>query len=88
MYDLHADIVLGRNHTFEIWAKSEMEKGLVEGNCGASSRTQLIAENVRQHRGKLTPAQQAHPRTGQQYLHCHKIWACETFTSGELRFLF
>lgn len=28
MHDLHTDIVLGRNHTFEIWAKSEMEKGV------------------------------------------------------------
>ena len=64
MYDLHADIVLGRNHTFEIWAKSEMEKGLVEGNRGAASGTQVIAENVQQHRGKLTLAQQAHPRIG------------------------
>ena len=64
MYDLHADIVLGRNHTFEIWAKSETEKGLVEGNRGASSGTQVMAENVQQHRGELTPAQQAHPRIG------------------------
>lgn len=64
MYDLHADIVLGRNHTFEIWAKSEREKGLVEGARGASSGTRLIAEDVQQHRGKLTLVQQAHLRIG------------------------
>lgn len=64
MYDLHADIVLGRNHTFQIWAKSEREKGLVEGNRGTSSRTRLIAEDIRHHWGKFTVAQQVDTRIG------------------------
>jgi len=52
--DLHADVVLGRDHAFQIWAQSETETGSVAGDRGASSATRPIAGVI--PRGHANPS--------------------------------